>query len=148
MSRHLMAKMNSGKQKLAGWANWSPQPRTHEYDELNFHKAPLETGHELHVWTHDTDNDVEDSWNWAIHDPSQGEYGDLISAGPDANDTAKDTSTVAHADHIGGIDEAKRQAEQAYEKMFPINKLRDMKHPTRGDSNIDYSDLNRFMDES
>jgi hypothetical protein len=136
--------------------------------DLEFHKARLENGHELHAWRYHGYNSgsyivwdtpsgkPEESWNWAIakHDDpddygnpeladyaSPDEYHWLSAGGPDAEYTARDgEDSVVHGNHIRSLDEAKSQAQEAYKTMFPIGT------DTGGhDSGVDYSDLNSFM---
>lgn len=118
--------------------------------DLEFHKATLENGHELHAWQY-TSPEAQPGWNWAIakyDDPDDyghpelagygapDEYHWLAAGGRDAQETAREgEDSVLHGDHIHTLDEAKHQAQEAYKKMFPIGGPGTGSH----DSGVDYS---------
>lgn len=121
--------------------------------DLEYHKAPLENGHELHAWQHRGPEGTPDGWNWAISDPSgtphgelsewshPEEYGHISRGGRDAPLLSEDDGVeVASDDYIGSLDEAKQQAQEHYQKLFPVGGTGTGGH----DSGIDYSDLNSF----
>lgn len=152
-----MAKMRH----TAGWADWQevdPEepcrvcPWTHP--ERLLHRARLENGHELHAWSWDDtvtgigkNGPDEYGWSWAIVDPSKypakrskyEHHQDAHLAG-DGGDGG-DYDDPGHTDYIPTLEQAKQQAEQHYQKMFPIGT-----DTGPHDSGVDYSDLNSFKD--
>lgn len=130
MSRHLIAKMTSGRRKTAGWADWKV---TQEYPEhgggARDEEARLENGHTLGIGSGNwNSNGPPWRWHWHISDAN-----DEYVTGSD------EKNPPAHSP-----EEARQTAEQAYEKIFPAGKVDTGPH----DSGVDYSDLSKFMGET
>ena len=141
--RHLRANTEDWAQTVGG-------------EGLNVFKKPLENGHNLHVWHFDNNLDHNRGWSWAITDPSLAPPSDShhprssswLAAGGDTahhhNQWSQDMpegAQVVHDQKIPNREEAQRQVEEHYQKMFPIGTS------TGGhDSGVDY-DLNRIMRE-
>lgn len=140
------------------------------FDDVELHKAPLENGHELHAWRYTGHPDDKQGWQWAISDPSRAsEYGKFpgeghadwsnyngsppqistwlaaggYGAAADANLARRHQGIdfeVPQAGHINTLEEAQQQAQEHYQRLFPIGTS------TGGhDSGLDYSDLNSYM---
>jgi len=125
---------------------------------VNVFRAALENGHNLHVWQFDNPHDIKRGWSWAITDPSLSQSGEKRNPHPDAvshtwlaaggepaashNYWIQDMPEGAQAPHDRTIptrEEAQREAEQNYQKMFPLGT------DTGGhDSGVNY-DINDIM---
>lgn len=119
--------------------DWKPDPERDEGDDeiWNTHTAPLENGHSLQVW----------QWGRQYYDDPEN-----YPNGPGEEDLKHGSGDKWHSQIYGpdeeGLydkwghsskEEAMRDAEQHYEKMFPIGT------DTGGhDSGTDYSNLNSF----
>jgi hypothetical protein len=140
--------------------------------DLEMHRAPLENGHELHAWKYFGPESKGQGWNWAIADPSQmpdggnewdpdiwgpGEVYDsyLATGGDDTNQygtispsgdwvASGASKNVVHTNHIETLDQAKDEAQQHYQKMFPVGGPGTGSH----DSGVDYDDLGKFLRDS
>ena len=135
MSRHLIAKMTSGRRRTSGWADWNVTARYPQYHpQAQDAEARLENGHSLHIgsgqWGSNRPSDTY--WDYHIADPS----GLIIASG------GWDEGPNHQNPTIRSPEEAKRQAEEHYEKLFPIGS-----DTGKHDSGVDYSDLNKFMGE-
>jgi hypothetical protein len=150
--------------RTAGWADWRetdpnvpcpicPHERPHRNRIL--HVAPLENGHELHAWSYDDSRWPEMGsnggpsdygWSWAIVNPSKypdepDKYNDhqdpehfLAGDGGDSGDF----DDPNHNDFIPTLEQAKKQAEQHYQRIFPLGT-----DTGKHDSGVDYDDIMR-----
>jgi hypothetical protein len=131
---------------LAAWRrtafDWKPDPLSLEGTER--HRAALENGHVLAIQHH-----PDHGWNWTMFAPAGHMEG--INGGPPTPITElvtgggarwKGLSGFYSTDHLPTKEHARQQAEEAYQKLYPIGTN------TGGhDSGTDYSDLNKFMGE-
>lgn len=137
------------------------------FDGVEMHKAPLENGHELHTWKYTEHPDDKEGWNWAIVDPSKKAPAfieDEMDSVPNPGSPPPVSSWLAaggqgagtdvylshkhrgfgpemvHNHHIFDVDQAKEEAQNHYQKMFPIGS-----DTGPHDSGVDYSDLNSYL---
>lgn len=132
-------------QLLAAWRkvafDWKPDPAASASTER--YRAALENGHVLAIQNHG-----EHGWNWTLFAPA----GHLEDAhgGPPTPITQLVTGGGTRweglpgfysTDHLPTREHARQQAEEAYQKLYPIGT-----DTGSHDSGVDYSDLNRFKD--
>lgn len=112
--------------------DWKPRGFTDERRAVYKRQvAPLENGHELHIW----EDLTTDLWGWAVYTPLN-----PMEAHPDNWPASSDVCRRGHMKMAATEDEAKQAVQDAYRELFPIGE------ETGGhDSGIDYSDLNAFM---
>lgn len=98
----------------------------------------MENGHELYCTT--IKSKPEDGWQWGIYDNNQEDPNDraypIYRGGQNWGRPEKDEPN----DHLPTLEHAHRQAEDHYQKLFPVGT-----DTGSHDSGVDYSDLNKFM---
>jgi hypothetical protein len=155
VSRHLIAKMTSGRRKTAGWADWNPhvdedgscrpfylQGAGMESNHDHYF-AHLENGHKLEVmgFGRQSINAEPNKWAAFYHD------GQVDKKYP--NLRPEDGNVVPNPDHHPSQgnhfwpskEHAMHAAENAYQQSYPIGT-----NTGPHDSGTDYSDLNKFME--
>lgn len=138
MSRHLMAKFRH--LRTAGWADWKPTaPSVHGGER---YRAALENGHVLTM-----DNDPKYGWQWALFEPSGTMTADdgvpvpVTDLRTGGGSRWKGLPGATATEHLPTREHARQQAEEAYQKLYPIGT-----NTGKHDSGVDYSDLNSFKD--
>jgi len=135
-------------QMLAAWRrtafDWKPDygSKTIGTERL---RAALENGHSLAIQDHG-----EYGWNWSMFAPAghmEDEAGgppipirELVTGG--GSRWKGVPGSYYSTDHLPTKEHARQQAEEAYQKMYPIGT-----NTGPHDSGVDYSDLNKFMGE-
>lgn len=127
MSRHLMARFRH--LRTAGWADWKI---VNEFPHLGGgareEEARLENGHRLHISSGTWGSNRRPwRWHWGIYDADDNYI----------------TGSGEHDPPGHSPEEARSSAEEKYKELFPVGKANTGTH----DSGVDYSNLNKFMDE-
>ena len=137
MSRHLIAKMTSGRRVTAGWADWKSDDSVPSFP---LDSATLENGHRLSVGQSFL---TPGSWGYTIYGaPTEDNEWPQIAESPVINKDTHPNYPNAWKHEMLTREQARDAAEKHYEKLFPIGT-----DTGSHDSGVDYSDLNKFMGE-
>lgn len=127
--------------RIAGWADWKVVERYPSFGpEARTERAKLENGHTLEIssgrWGGSGPQHMFWDYHIADHDGNT-----LAYRGFPATDNYP-PETNSHPPRMRSAEEAKKEAEDHYQRLFPIGT-----DTGPHDSGVDYSDLNKFMGE-